>query len=157
MVRKEEWSEIKKDPEKYKRYISYRKKYRQKLKQDPIRHAHWKELHRLERLRNYHKPKEKINQKRKEWYGKLSPKEKEEIFKLRKKQRIERRKRVLEQWGNKCQKCEYSEHPEILEFDHKTPLYRKHNNIKKVVSDHMLKEIKDYPERLALPDNSLKS
>ena len=64
--------------------------------------------------------------------------------------RIKRRLNLIEKWGNKCQKCGFSKYPEILEFDHIIPLHRKTNGIKKLVSDHMLIEVINYPERFEL-------
>lgn len=150
MVRKELWEEIKKDPKKHKRYLSYRKAYRQRLKQDPVRYKHNLEMHRKHeknrRLRNLENERE-LARKR---YHSMSKDKKQKVFENNKFNRIKLRKEVIESWGNRCQKCGYTEHPEILQFDHKIPLYRGTNGIKKVVGTKMLKEVREHPERFEM-------
>ena len=150
MVRKEELIEIKKDPIRYRKHRERAKKYWKKLKKDPIRHKHWKEVHRIEHKKYYKNHKDNINKLAKEKYLRLTQKEKIQLIESTKERRILRRKKFIKQWGSKCQKCGYLKYPEILQFDHKIPLYRKTNNIKKVVSGHMLKEVRDYPDKFEL-------
>jgi len=150
MVRKEKLIEIKKDPIKLRKHREGSKRYKEKLKKDPIRYKHFLEMHKKHeknrRLRNIEKERELA---RKRYYY-MSKEKKQKIFEQNKLKRILNRKNLIKQWGNKCQKCGYSEHPEILQFDHIVPLYRGTNRIKKIVGDKMIKEVKEHPERFDL-------
>ncbi len=80
----------------------------------------------------------------------LSSGQKKLLIQQRKEYRIKKRQIIIKSWGNKCQNCGYSDYPEILQFDHKIALYRRTNNIKKKVSDHMLSDVIKHPELFQL-------
>src|SRR3972149_4308905 len=124
MPRKEYMEKIKDDPEKLAKIIQGRKDYRQRLKNDPVRYEHYKEKHREHGKKRYVKHKDRIREEEKVRRQALNPEKKKEIAIKTKQNRIDRRKNIIIEWGSSCQRCGYSEHPEILEFDHKEPLYR---------------------------------
>jgi 5-methylcytosine-specific restriction endonuclease McrA len=141
---------IKNDPEKLAKVVQGRKDYRQRRNADPVRHEHWKAKHREHGKRRYAKNRASERLKAKNRHELRTPEEKREISKKLKQNRIDRRRRLVVEWGSRCQRCGYSEHPEILEFDHKVPLYRGTNGIKKRVSDAMLPEVRKHPELFEL-------
>ena len=150
MPRKKVLAKIKENPERYKKLQESKKRYNEEVKKDKVKYEGWKEGHRQRQNKYYHEDKEKFSKKRKEFYKNLSKEKKEEKMKKIKISVVERRRRIVKEWGAKCQRCSYSTHQEILQFDHKDPEYRRTNNIKKLVGDHMLKEVEEHPERFNL-------
>ena len=150
MVCKARLIQLKNDPVKYAAHLRYAKRYQEKRDSDPVRHAHYLKTHSKHHRAYYKKHKKKLSKMAKEKYNSFSEEKKRCICQRNKEARIRRRKLLIVKWGNRCQKCGYSDHPEILQFDHIRPLYRGTNGLKKVVSDHMLKEVMTSPKLFEL-------
>jgi len=115
---KVEWAKLKADKEKYAKYCERRKKWAKKWRETHReQHNEWywnNKQHCKERYKQYYqKHKEHIIQKRKEWIMKHSNYNSLYVAK--------KRKILILQKGNKCEKCGYNNHVEILEFHHSNP------------------------------------
>jgi hypothetical protein len=112
--------------------------------------AHVKAAARARRLKNIHRVREIDRRRSKRRYQDPVGRAKIEEWRKRNAPRLRERLalKVLElkkKFGGKCRSCGYEDHPEILEFDHKTPLSRLGKSGARSFRDRLFGAMK-YPE-----------